>query len=84
MLHQPKSNTHSGIITRKMVFYSKLYEIWLHELMNIITGFFFKYIFAVAYLEHFAGQLVINKVIVVTTPLLSILEAVLTVSPSRQ
>lgn len=82
MLHQPKSNTHSGIITRKMVFYSKLYEIWLHEVMNIITVFF--YIFAVAYLEHFAGQLVINKVIVVTTPLLFILEAALTVSPRRQ
>lgn len=82
MLHQPKSNTHSGIITQKMVFYSKLYEIWLHEVMNIITVFIS--IFAVAYLEHFAGQLVINKVIVVTTPLLSILEAVLTVSPRRQ
>lgn len=65
-----------------MIFYSKLYEIWLHEVMNIITVFI--YIFAVAYLEHFAGQLVINKVIVVTTPLLSILEAVLTVSPRRQ
>lgn len=50
--------------------------------MNIITVFF--YIFAVAYLEHFAGQLVINKVIVVTTPLLFILEAALTVSPRRQ
>lgn len=82
MLHQPKSNAHSGIITRKMVFYSKLYEIWLHEVMNIITVFL--NIFAVAYLEHFAGQLVINKVIVVTTPLLSILEAALTVSPQRQ
>lgn len=49
----------------------------------ILLPFFF-YIFAVAYLEHFAGQLVINKVIVVTTPLLFILEAALTVSPRRQ
>lgn len=49
--------------------------------MNVIAVI---YTTAMGYLAHFAGQWVVKYVSVVTTPLLSILEAVFTVSPKRQ